>query len=154
MVSEYLTQYYEPAARDFRQLSAGGYGPTREVAAWVARVREEWPRVHVAQVEGLDGSVAAGTELTVMADVALGGLKPEEVEVHLATGLLDSDGVLSGPTLTPLALQGAGTAGRTRFSVSDVRAERSGRHGYAVRVTPRHPSLPIPFPLGLVHWSD
>lgn len=154
MVSEYLTRYYEPAAQDFRKLSASGFGPTREVAAWVARVREEWPRVEVMTVNGLDGSVAAGTELSVVADVALGGLKPEEVEVHLAAGLLDSDGVLSGPVLTPLALQGAGADGLTRYAVTGVHTERSGRHGYAVRVTPCHPSLPIPFPLGLVHWSD
>jgi len=44
---------------------------------------------------------AAGraTELTVVADVALGGLKPEEVEVRLASGLLDGDGVLTARAL-------------------------------------------------------
>jgi glycogen phosphorylase len=154
MVSEYLTQYYEPAAQDFRTLSASGFTPTREVAAWVARVREEWPRVEVVRVEGLAGSVAAGTALDVAAEIALGGLTSDEVEVHLATGLLDSEGVLSGPSLTVLQPAGATRDGYQRFAIQGVSAERSGRHGYAVRVTPRHPSLPIPFPLGLVRWSD
>ena len=84
----------------------------------------------------------------------LGGLSPDEVDVHLAHGLLDSDGVWPRPTLTLLAFQGPARDGTHRFGVRGVRGERSGRHGYAIRVTPRHPRLPIPFPLGLVRWSD
>ncbi|MGE3270793.1 MAG: alpha-glucan family phosphorylase [Chloroflexota bacterium] len=154
MVGEYLSQYYTPAAQDARTLSADSYGPTREVAAWVARVREEWQRVEVVRVEGLSGSVPAGTPLNVEAELALGGLGPEEVDVQLAYGPLDGDGVLSGATLTTLMPAGSPQDGLHRFAVRGVRDERSGRHGFAVRVTPRHPSLPIPFPLGLVRWSD
>jgi starch phosphorylase len=120
----------------------------------VARVYEEWPRVQVAHMNGPADTVAAGTALDVEVDVALGGLRPDEVEVHLAHGLLDGDGILATPTLTLLEPRGAAPDGRHRFGVRGVRRERSGRHGYAVRVTPRHPSLPTPFPLGLVRWSD
>jgi hypothetical protein len=50
--------------------------------------------------------------------------------------------------------QGAASDGATCFVARGVSTDRSGRHGYAIRVTPRHPSLPMPFPLGLVRWSD
>src|SRR3954465_6936921 len=105
MVSEYLTRFYEPAARDFRRLSAESFGPTREVAAWVARVQQDWSRVQVVRVDGVTDTVAAGAELNMEADVLLGGLSPDEVDVHLAYGLLDGDGVLAAPTLTLLAYQ-------------------------------------------------
>ena len=154
MVHEYLTRFYEPAAQDVRRLSVESFGPTREVASWLARVNVEWPRVQVVRVNGLADTLAAGTELNVEADVALGDLAPDEVEVHLAHGLLDGDGYLTAPTLTLLEVQGSTQNGAHRFGVRGVRGERSGRHGYAVRVTPRHPRLPVPFPLGLVHWSD
>jgi starch phosphorylase len=154
MVYEYLVKYYEPAAADVRRLSAKGFGPTREVAMWVSRVQEEWPKVRVLGVDGVTSVIPAGTELNVSADVALGGLRPDEVDVHLAHGLLDADGLLTGPTLTLLEAQGKPKDGVQRYGVKGVRGERSGRHGYAVRVTPRHPSLPTPFPLGLVRWSD
>src|SRR6185436_14387826 len=72
MVHEYFKQYYEPAALDVRRLSQDDLRPTREVAAWVARVLQEWPRVAVLRVQGLSDRVAAGTELEVSADVALG----------------------------------------------------------------------------------
>ena len=154
MVHEYFKQYYEPAALDVRRLSQDDLRPTREVAAWVARVLQEWPRVAVLRVQGLSDRVAAGTELEVSADVALGGLKPDEVDVHLACGLLDGEGILSAPSLSPLEPLGPAPDGGHRFGMRGVKTERSGRHGYAVRVTPRHPSLPMPYPLGLVRWSD
>jgi starch phosphorylase len=154
MVSEYLTRYYEPSARDFRSLSAESFGPTREVAAWVAHVQDEWSKVQVLRVDGVSETVAAGVELNMEAEVLLGGLSPDEVDVHLAYGLLDGDGVLTAPALTLLEHQGSASDGTRRFGVRGVRGERSGRHGYAVRVTPRHPRLPVPFPLGLVRWSD
>jgi starch phosphorylase len=154
MVHEYLTRFYEPAAQDVRRLSEKNLRPTREVAAWIERVRQEWDKVRVVEVRGLTDTITAGTAFDVEAEVAFGKLKPDEVEVHLAYGPLDADGVLSSPTLTPLSLHGPGSDGTFVFGVQGVRGERSGRHGYAVRVTPRHPSLPIPFPLGLVHWSD
>jgi starch phosphorylase len=156
MVHEYLTRFYEPSARDVRLLSAEDLRPTREMAAWIERVRGEWPNVRVVRLGGLSDTVSAGTELDVEAEVVLGGLAPDEVEVHLACGLLDADGVLSSPTLTPMALRARrrGTDGGHVYAVQSVRSERSGRHGYAVRMTPRHPTLPIPFPLDLVRWSD
>jgi glycogen phosphorylase len=154
MVHEYLTRFYEPSALDVRRLSEDGLKPAREVAAWIARVEEEWEHVRVLRVGGLNETIPAGSAFDVEAEVAVGALKPDEVEVHLAYGLLDADGELSSPTLTPLELHGSGSEGGYVYGVQGVRGERSGRHGYAVRVTPHHPRLPIPFPLGLVRWSD
>ena len=103
----------------------------------MARVYDEWPRVQVLRVQGLSDTVAAGTEFDVEADVALGGLHADEVEVHLAHGLLDGEGVLAAPSLTPL--KPLGPARENGCTVSGYEAsttERSGRHGYAIRVTP------------------
>ncbi len=110
--------------------------------------------MQVIRLQGLADTVAAGTALDVEAEVALGGLHPDEVDGRLACGLLDGEGVLLAPTLTPLEPIGPSADGWHRFGARGMGTERSGRHGYAVRVTPRHPSLPTPFPLGLVRWSD
>jgi starch phosphorylase len=154
MVSEYLTRFYEPAANDMRLLSANGLAPTREVAAWVSKVQATWPSVQVVRVAGLADTVAAGTALHVEADIALGDLNPDEVDVHLAYGLIDGEGVLSNPSLTLLEPTKAAGNSLHSYATQGVRSARSGRHGYALRVTPRHPSLPMPYPLGLVRWSD
>jgi starch phosphorylase len=154
MVHEYLTRFYEPSALDVRMLSAGGLGPAREISAWIDRVREAWPSVWVTRVGGLTDTIRAGTAFGIDAEVSLGKLAPDEVEVYLAHGPLDGDGVLTSPTLTPLTPVGPASDGVYRYGAQEMRGERSGRHGYAVRVTPRHPRLPSGFPLGLVRWSD
>ena len=158
MVSEYSTRFYEPAAREARRLTEDGLVPARALAAWIARTEEQWPRVRVVGVDGLPETVAAGTAFDVEAEVLLGALRPEDVRVELALGPVDESEMLVDPTLIRLAAErevSGGDGDRAYcFAARGVRGERSGRQGYAVRVTPHHPDLPLPFPLGLVRWSD
>jgi len=154
MVGEYALRFYDPAGADVRRLSQDGLAPTRDLAAWTARVRHEWPRVGIPWVRSVDDTIASGTTFDVEADVALGALTPTEVAVHLAYGLLDGDSNILNAVVVPLEPVKALDDGVHRFVARTIQGERSGRHGYAIRVTPVHPSLPLPFPLGLVTWSD
>jgi len=154
MVSEYASRFYEPAADEVRRLAEDGLAPARELAAWLARAAEKWPRVRVASIGGLPDEVAAGTPFDVQAEVCLGGLPPDEVQVHLALGPLDEDGLLASPELIRLEPRGQADEACYCFAAEGVQSQHSGPHGYAVRVTPKHPRLPVPFPLGLVRWSD
>ncbi|MDP8923623.1 MAG: alpha-glucan family phosphorylase, partial [Chloroflexota bacterium] len=154
MVAEYALRFYDPAGLDARRLSQDGLAPGREMAGWIARVVEQWPRVHIPWVRAIGGTIASGARFDVEADVALGALTPDEVAVHLAYGPINGEDVLTSPTLVPLEPGTVVGDGVYRFVARDVHGERSGRHGYAIRVTPVHPTLPMPFPLGLVRWSD
>src|SRR3712207_1782935 len=154
MVGEYALRFYDPAGADVRLLSKDSLRPGREMAAWTAHVMEQWPRVQIPWVRAIDETIASGAQFDVEADVVLGELKPDEVVVHLAYGPLDGDNVLTSPRLVPLEPGTNVGDGTYRFVARDVHGERSGRHGYAIRVTPVHPKLPMPFPLGLVRWSD
>jgi glycogen phosphorylase len=154
MVSEYASRFYDPAGVDVRRLAADDLAPTREVAAWTARVREQWPSVHIPWVREVQPTLASGAKFDVEADVALGGLEPSEVSVCLAYGPLDGEDALVNPTVVPLEVDGSKGDGVYRFVARNVHGERSGRHGYAIRVTPVHPGLSVPFSLGLVRWSD
>jgi glycogen phosphorylase len=153
MVSQYLKEFYEPAAHDVRRLFDDDLAPAREVAAWIERVGGEWPTVQVRDIRGVPSEIEAGASFDVEAEVLLGGLRPDEVDMHLVLGLVDGDGRLNDPTVIPLEHAGDTDEGH-RFAAAAVNSDRSGNHGYAVRVTPRHPTLPIPYPLGLVRWSD
>ncbi|QPP06469.1 glycosyltransferase family 1 protein [Streptomyces bathyalis] len=119
MVREYVQRLYAPAARAHRELAPQ---PARELAAWKARVREQWPSVAVGPVEherhdgqegagrrewqeghepaegehGPDDGLALGTCLTLRARVALGSLSPEDVEVQAVAGRLDGADSIAG----------------------------------------------------------
>ncbi len=55
MVSEYVERLYIPAANAGKTISANGYQPAQELAAWKVRVTEAWPKVHVS-ARGIRGS--------------------------------------------------------------------------------------------------
>jgi starch phosphorylase len=156
MVSEYATRLYEPAARDSRRLGGDNLAAARELTAWLARVEAAWPNVRVAWIADLPETVTAGASLDVEAEVQLGSLRPDEVDVKLALGPLDESGMLVDPTLVPLVADGRDGShdGAYCFAARGVRQERSGRQGYAVRVAPHHPTLPLPPNLALARWSD
>ena len=67
MVREYVESYYLPAARAERAVSADGFGPAAELAAWKRRVRTAWPGVSVVHVEsgGVESNPHVGETLQV-----------------------------------------------------------------------------------------
>lgn len=149
MVKEYVERLYLPAARAERVISADGYAPARELAAWKKRVADAWPGVHVAHVEsgGWDAVPQVGDELHLRATIDLAGLTAADVLVEIVYGrALESDRIdrVTHQELVPVESNGV-----TVFS-GTVPLARAGSFGYTVRVVPRHPLLASSAELGLV----
>ncbi len=153
MVEEYLERCYLPSHRRFVELSAEGMKAAADLAAWRRRVAQVWNQVRVEGIEAPTGDVLrVGGELPVKVHVNLGGLSPEEVEVQLCHGLLDSMGEIANPRA--LALRPAGPNGNGRVVYAgQVPCTASGQFGFAVRVLPRHKNLSSLFEPGLVTWG-
>jgi starch phosphorylase len=153
MVEEYLERCYLPSHRRFAELSAEGSKAAADLAAWRRRVAEGWDQIRVEGIEAPTGeALRVGGELPVKVHVHLGSLSPEEVEVQLCHGLLDSMGEIASPRA--LALRPAGRNGDANVVYSgEVPCTASGQFGFSVRVLPRHRNLPNPFEPGLVTWG-
>jgi starch phosphorylase len=151
MLRDYVHQLYAPAAQASRALSASGFSPARELAAWRGSVSTRWADVRVVHVEtaGAGDTPEVGTELEVRATVDLAGLTPDDVVVQAAYGRVDEADELRAPRYVPLTPAGAADDGLHRFEAS-VPLERAGSFGYTVRVLPHHPSLPGPADLALL----
>ncbi len=153
MVRDYVEQLYAPAARSHRAVQ----GPAAaELAGWKRRVRQEWPRVAVDEVEAVAAAGAVGEDaelgatLTLRVQVALGGLDPSDVDVQLLSGPVDAGDRLTAPvaqSLKPVARPDV--AGRCTFEGS-LTLDRTGAFGYTARVLPAHPLLADPAEPGLV----
>ncbi|WP_205470943.1 alpha-glucan family phosphorylase [Nocardioides sp. SYSU D00038] len=150
MVRDYVRELYSPAATNARSLNADYAGAAR-LAAWKTRVRSAWPSVRVEHIEssGLGDAPEVGQQLSVRAFVALGELSPDEVEVQLVHGRIDTEDRLGDPEVSPLHLAESYEGGRHRFDV-DVALHHSGAFGYTVRVVPRNEHLTSPAELGVV----
>src|SRR3712207_5483274 len=145
---DYVTRLYAPAAASTSAVETA-VGGAEALAAWKRRVRGAWDGVQVDHVESLDGDqLEIGTRLRVSALVRLGELDPEDVEVQLVTGRLDSDDQLQEPRVSPFP-SGAEVGDGLRRYEGWVEARRAGALGYTVRVVPHHPQLANQAEMGL-----
>ena len=150
MVRDYTRKLYAPAAGNARLLNSD-YRGAAELAAWKKRVRAAWADVRVEHVEssGVGDAPEVGDRLSVRAFVALGELTPDDVEVQLVHGVINSEDVLVDTTVTPLQVEETYEGDRYRFD-GEVVLERSGPFGYTVRVVPRNDLLISNAEMGIV----
>ncbi len=152
MLQEYMERSYWPAAQSFAALTVEGTQAARGLAEWRRKVEKNWPQVRVESVQAKgDDALNVGGRLEVEARVRLGPLQPDEVQVQLFHGIVDSLGDIPAPETIVMSPNPAGN-GEYVFTGS-IPCRASGQHGYAVRVLPRHPALANPFAVGLICWG-
>jgi starch phosphorylase len=153
MVREYMTQLYEPAHQQHVRLLRGGYEDVRERSRWNARIREVWDRVRFVDAGPAPaGSVITGKPLPVRTGIELAGLSPTDVRVELVMGSIDSNGRLEETEV--LVLPPVEQNGSVTVFGKDIVPERTGRLGYALRVSPNHFDDPLTRPCSsLLKWS-
>ncbi|MGQ4452083.1 alpha-glucan family phosphorylase [Streptomyces griseus] len=152
MVREYTERLYAPAARARRALEPGA---ARELARWKAGVRAAWPDVAVDHVESVTdtaagGSAELGATLALRARIALGGLDPDDVEVQVVAGRVDSGDAIADAQTFPLKPAGGQDLEDRWLYEGPLALDRTGPYGYTVRVLPAHPLLATSAEMGLV----
>lgn len=154
MVSDYMCDYYSKAHAQFRRLEADNAARARQLAADIARIRREWNNVRIESiVQAPAATVSVASALRVTARVHLGALRTDDVSVQLYTGKVDTrDDIVEG-TAVPMHPDGPPEHGHYLYS-GEVILNRSGRHGFTVRVCAHHPDLSSPFLPGLIRWAE
>ena len=149
MVREYVERLYAPAARAHRALAPD---TARDLADWKARVRAGWPKVAVDHVEaGEDlGDAELGATLAVRVRVALGDLRPEDVEVQAVAGRVDADDAIGDARTCALKPAGGPDLEGHWPYEGTLTLDRTGPFGCTVRVLPAHRLLASSAELGLV----
>jgi starch phosphorylase len=155
MVRDYTELCYEPSAMRSDRLMQNDLERAKALAAWKARVREQWPQIRIERVwsEWAEGQeLKVGDQLQVQAQVQLGQLKPTDVAVELYYGPLDAEGlIVQGQVLPTLIAQSKGSG--TYIFAGAITCQTSGRHGYALRIVPKHDDLETPFEMNLILWG-
>jgi glycogen phosphorylase len=153
MVRDYVREMYEPVAERADLLNAGGHARARALTDWKARVKKGWGRVHVDAVESDVSLAELGAPRTVTADVSLGSLTGDDVQVQLAHGPVGPNDEIVDPEVVSMELTGSAEKdGHYRYSGSFA-CEKAGRYGFSVRVVPAHPDLADSAEMGCVVWA-
>ena len=154
MVHEYMTQLYEPAHEQHKRMLDAGYALARDKAGWNSRIREVWDRIHfVESGGGPAAAVVSGRSVPVRAAIDLAGLTPRDVRVEVVIGRIDSNGHLEDTEV--MVLPPVEQTDQVAVFGCDIVPERTGRLGYALRVSPNHFDDPLTRPCtSLLKWSS
>ena len=153
MVREYTESCYMPAAERARQLWADGRLRGKTLAAWKQRVEAAWPGLRVVTVAPQSATeLPVGAAMAVVTEVDLNGLSPEDLSVELYHGSIDSWGNIPSGDRVGMVFQATADSGLARFAGS-IPCAATGRHGYTVRILPRHKDLSHPYDLFLIRWA-
>jgi starch phosphorylase len=154
MVHEYMTELYEPAHTAHLHMRKSDYAHSREKALWNARIREVWERVRFVDAgPGPSGSLISGRAVTVRAAIDLGGLTPTDVRAEVVIGRVDASGHLEETEVIVLPFVEQRENGA--LFARDIMPERTGRLGYALRISPNHYDDPLTRPCSsLMKWSS
>ena len=168
MVAEYTRKFYHPADMKWEELADNDMERAKSLSNWKAKLRMDWPDLEIRDVETrmLAGQeltelgeqqpeLAVGSQVQVMAHVHLGRLEPSDVAVQVYFGQVDSsgrikDGQIAEMTYEPDSLD----VQRVATFAGTIPCRISGRHGYALRILPRHQDLVEPYESGLILWES
>ncbi len=154
MVREYMTELYEPAHEQHLRAQANDYALARDKARWNSRIREVWDRIRfVESGQGPAAAVISGRPVPVRAAIDLAGLTPRDVRVEVVIGSIDSNGHLEDTEV--MVLPPVEQKDQVAIFGRDIIPERTGRLGYALRISPNHFDDPLTRPCtSLLKWSS
>src|SRR5262249_10458948 len=159
MVEEYVRLCYLPSQQRYRALTADGLRRAAELAEWRRKIRSQWNQVRIERVDVTNGEpLHVGNNLEVTGHVHLGPFQPEDVDVQIYHGPLDSMGEITGAHVEPMGLvvapEQSGNGSPTWSFRGRIFCRNSGQYGFTVRVLPKHPGLPHVFETGIVTWGQ
>jgi starch phosphorylase len=152
MLLEYAQSFYIPALANARSFSQKGFALSREVAAYLDRIRKAWGALRIESLTSSSHSILTiGEKISVDARIFLAGLSPEELGVELYYGALSSQGEIEEPRR--LEMRPCGSEGDSAKYCAEVICDRTGRQGFTLRILPKQRALVHPFLPGLVKWA-
>jgi starch phosphorylase len=154
MVREYMSELYEPAHLQHLRALKDDYSQIRDKARWNLRIREVWERVRFLEAgPEPTGAVLSGKPVGIRAAIDLAGLTADDVRVEVVMGRIDSNGHLEDTEVS--VLPAVEQQGAVAVFSKDIVPDRTGRLGYALRVSPNHFEDPLTRPCSsLLKWSS
>ena len=168
MVADYTRKFYTMADVKWRELTADDSVRIRELAAWKNTARHAWSDLEISHVEAQarDGEVfthwnggnpelEVGAEITVNAQIRLGRLTPNDVSVQIFHGTVDSAGRIETPQISEMRfVEGSLDENKVASFTGLIPCRTSGKHGFSLRILPRHKDLVEPYEQGMILWES
>ncbi|MFC1565080.1 alpha-glucan family phosphorylase [candidate division KSB1 bacterium] len=152
MVLEYNNRFYTSTAERFRHFSDNNLEFSKNYRGCYERIGRGWGGLKIKEVTSdVKDGIYVKKELEVKAKVELGELTPEDVDVQIYYGPLDSDrNIVDGDAVS---MQFMETTGKASIFAGKVSSNKSGLHGYTLRILPKCEGMIHPYEWYLIHWQ-
>ncbi|MDH3892656.1 MAG: alpha-glucan family phosphorylase [candidate division Zixibacteria bacterium] len=157
MLEDYTQQFYLPAIESGQRMREDQYRLTRETTAWISRVGSNWNKIGIRNVDvpELESTLFVGQKFPITIEVLLGDISPDDVEVQIISGRLNSHEKIQDFQPAAAVPTDAGSQpaedGVYAFT-GEVTCSESGRFGITARIIPKNQNLPHPFKPKLISW--
>ncbi|MHC4558193.1 MAG: alpha-glucan family phosphorylase [Planctomycetota bacterium] len=166
MVADYTRKFYNPAAAKWHYLAEEACARAKAFSSWKSDMRKAWSEFAVKDVimEVHNGNgneqlnpkqpqLKVGSELYVKTLVKLGKINPDDVSVELYHGSVDTWENIRNGSAVRMDYERASEQEGEHWFVGSMPCRKTGQHGVAVRVLPRHADLVNPYEMGLILWE-
>lgn len=155
MVKEYTEKFYYPAKKNRISLMENNWKYAKEFTAWKKRLIENWDNIKILKInkDHQNGSIQVGEHYKIDAEVQLGKLSPDDVEVQIYFGKINNQSEpFSNQHITMDCLTKKSTVGKYKYE-GMIPCSSTGQFGFTLRILPHHELLTNKFELGLIKWA-
>jgi starch phosphorylase len=148
MMQEYINRIYRPSAIAYRKRSAEGAALAEELAAWQARLNENWKELRFGNLT----AAREGESWHFSVEAYLGELQPDDVRLELYADPSSLPGAEGSPERVVMERKAAlaGSVNGYIFGAS-LPAKRPAED-YTPRIVPYHPEAFIPMEEAHIMW--
>ena len=152
MLTDYCNQYYAPQSVRATSVKADDFKTAREIAAWKAHVRREWPNVQVVSRSTPQTSydITQANLFHVELVLSLGDLSPEDIGVEVVFAQMDNRGNRHIAHVQEFKVAEF-KDGQAKYTV-DVLPEKTGAYEVCARVFAKNPLMPHRQDFECVKW--
>lgn len=153
MVNKYESDFYRQAAKQYHSLLENHAEEAKQQNQQRQRLKNLWNHIRIdPPTRNSDGPFRVGDTFHVTAQVHLGELRPDEVEIELYYGHFRTIDTLKKSHTAVMSVENDSGNGSYIYGC-DITCESSGRFGFTARATPRGDDR-LKFTPGLLAWSE
>ncbi|MFA7288276.1 MAG: alpha-glucan family phosphorylase [Melioribacteraceae bacterium] len=153
MVEQYAQKFYFPAIEKRTHLQAKDWEKGKEFSAWRDKVHRNWDSVRFNKIEEekKNGELKVGKKFSVSAEISLGELTPDDVEVQIYYTKTDTTELINKSV--KMNYKPNKSKDNLYFYIGEIELDETGLFGYTLRILPDNYILTNNFELGLVRWA-
>lgn len=153
MVKQYADKFYFASYEKRMGMMKSAWKQGKEFSSWKSKLTDNWNRVRFVNIteEKKNGDLIVGARYPIIAEVDLGDLTPDDVEVQIYIG--KADGLQNGGKES-ISMVHLPRKSKEHFAYrGEIECKDTGQFGFTLRILPKHPMLINSFELGLIRWA-